>query len=123
MLQRIHFLEPIFLNVRNYEKVDEVGDKIIPRIDSSIQEGIDGFYGGNRGEYREYKTWAILDADQARSAKHISFQTEENVLVGAVINTLKNKGLVSDVKLLSNDEMTSKLIELGVPESIITNIS
>ena len=115
------FLEPIFLNVRNYEKVDEVSDKIIPRIDSSIQEGIDGFYGGNRGEYREYKTWAILDADQARSAKHISFQTEENVLVGAVINTLKNKGLVSDVKLLSNDEMTSKLIELGVPENIITN--
>ena len=115
------FLEPIFLNVRNYEKVDEVSNKIIPRIDSSIQEGIDGFYGGNRGEYKEYKTWAILDADQARSAKHISFQTEENVLVGAVINTLKNKGLVSDVKLLSNDEMTSKLIELGVPENIITN--
>ena len=115
------FLEPIFLNVRNYEKVDEVSNKIIPRIDSSIQEGIDGFYGGNRGEYREYKTWAILDADQARSAKHISFQTDENVLVGAVINTLKNKGLVSDVKLLSNDEMTSKLIELGVPENIITN--
>lgn len=51
----------------------------------------------------------------------MSFQTEENVLVGAVINTLKNKGLVSDVKLLSNDEMTSKLIELGVPENIITN--
>ena len=115
------FLEPIFLNVRNYEEVDEVSNKIIPRIDSSIQEGIDGFYGGNRGEYSEYKTWAILDADQARSAKHISFQTEENVLVGAVINTLKNKGLVSDVKLLSNNEMTSKLIELGVPESVITN--
>ena len=115
------FLEPVFLNIRNYEKVDEVSNKIIPIITSSIEKGIDGFYGGNRGEYSEYKTWAIRDADQARSAKHVPFQTEENVLVGAVINTLKNKGLVSDVKLLSNDEMTSKLVELGVPESVITN--
>ena len=64
---------------------------------------------------------AIRDADQARSAKHVPFQTEENVLINTVINTLKNKGLVSDVRLLSNDEMTSKLIELGVPESVITN--
>ena len=112
------FLEPVFLNIRKYEEVEEVSNKIIPRIDSSIEEGIDGFYGGNRAPYKDFKTWAILDENQVLNAKSPEYINNETILLNNVVKVLSNKGLTSDVYLMTNDEIVEKLKQLGISENI-----
>lgn len=112
------FLEPVFLNIRKYEEVEEVSNKIIPRIDSSIEEGIDGFYGGNRAPYKDFKTWAILDENQVLNAKSPDYINNDVILLNNVVKVLSNKGLTSDVYLMTNDEIVEKLKQLGISENI-----
>ena len=112
------FLEPVFLNIRKYEEVEEVSNKIIPRIDSSIEEGIDGFYGGNRAPYKDFKTWAILDENQVLNAKSPDYINNDTILLNNVVKVLSNKGLTSDVYLMTNDEIVEKLKQLGISENI-----
>ena len=112
------FLEPVFLNIRKYEEVEEVSNKIIPRIDSSIEEGIDGFYGGNRAPYKDFKTWAILDENQVLNAKSPEYINNDIILLNNVVKVLSNKGLTSDVYLMTNDEIVEKLKQLGISENI-----
>lgn len=112
------FLEPVFLNIRKYEEVEEVSNKIIPRIDGSIEEGIDGFYGGNRAPYKDFKTWAILDENQVLNAKSPDYINNDVILLNNVVKVLSNKGLTSDVYLMTNDEIVEKLKQLGISENI-----
>lgn len=91
-------VEPVFLNIRKPQIVEENSGLIItPLIEESISEGFDGFY-GNTIHRTDSKTWSVLDGNQIIKPEDLKQPTSEVVMVsnGEYINST----LYSQVKEL-----------------------
>ena len=71
--------EPVFLNIRNPQTVDEnSGLLITPLIEEAIVNGVDGFY-GNTIHSKESKTWSVLDGNQVITAESLNLPKTEEI--------------------------------------------
>lgn len=128
-----YHLEPVFLNIRNIQSVEKLNyDKVIPRFPEFESKKIDGLTGlsdSANGTVRELLS--IRDSHQMRLIRpEINFQNEtsnssENIpqeILREVTDVLLQKGLVSQVNLMTPQELRTVLEEMGLSEETMKQI-
>lgn len=128
-----YHLEPVFLNIRNMQSVEKLNyDKVIPRFPEFESKKIDGLTGlsdAANGAVRELI--AIRDSHQMRLVRpEINFQNEtsnssENIpqeVLQEITDVLLQKGLVSQVNLMTTQELRQVLEEMGLSEETMKQI-